>query len=128
MVQGETPDNIREELEALLHDIPRHSIHINQSSPPSESSYSHPLYRLFEATLALHDPKAKLVPFISSGATDSRYFRSGDTVAFGFAPLLVDESFAQHQERMHGHNERISRKDLLFGIRVLYDVVRKYCA
>ena len=67
-----------------------------------------------------------MIPYISSGATDSRFFRNQGTPAFGFAPLLVDGDLSQYQDLIHGHNERISKKNLLFGIKVLYDVVREY--
>jgi len=128
MLPGETSQTIQKEIEKILKGIPGCSIHITQSSTPSESNTSHELFQTFEHSLTLHDPKSKLIPFISSGATDSRFFRNEQTSAFGFAPLLVDGDFAHYQDMVHGHNERISRKNLVFGIKVLYDAVRKYCA
>jgi acetylornithine deacetylase/succinyl-diaminopimelate desuccinylase-like protein len=127
MLPGESPEGIVKELEMILEGIPGFSLHTNQSSAATESSTSHELYRIFEEALHCHDPKAKLVPFISSGATDSRFFRSDDVAAFGFAPLLVNGGLADYQDLLHGHNERISQDNLLFGIKVLFDTVRRYC-
>jgi acetylornithine deacetylase/succinyl-diaminopimelate desuccinylase-like protein len=31
-------------------------------------------------------------------------------------------------DRIHGHDERIALSDIEFGVRVLYDVVKEYCA
>jgi len=127
MLPGESPEGIVREIEAMLKEIPGFSLHTNQSSSPTESSTSHELYRIFEQALCRHDPKAKLIPFISSGATDSRYFRTHGVAAFGFAPFLVQGQLADYQDLLHGHNERISQDNLLFGIRVLFDAVRQYC-
>jgi len=126
ILPGKTPEEIKKEIEALLSDIPRFSIEMIDSSTASESSQRHELYHLCEQSLRRHDPKTKMIPYISSGATDSRFFRNQGTPAFGFAPLLVDGDLSQYQDLVHGHNERISQKNLLFGIKVLYDVVREY--
>ncbi|MFA4911140.1 MAG: M20/M25/M40 family metallo-hydrolase, partial [Desulfobacteria bacterium] len=74
-----------------------------------------------------HDPEARLIPFISSGATDSRFFREKGIAAYGFAPLKIEESLSSHLEKMHGHNERISVESLRYGTRVLYDIVLDFC-
>ena len=127
MLPGESPEEIQKEIEKVLKDVPGCSIQTIQNSIPTESSTSHELFQIFENSLTRYDPKAKLIPFISSGATDSRFFRSKKTPAFGFVPLLVEEDLAHHQDLIHGHNERISQKNLIFGIKVLYDAVRQYC-
>lgn len=128
MVPGEKPEQVKAEMEALLADIPDHRVDVLDASVPSESPLSHPLLSLFEESLRRHDPRAVLVPFVSSGATDSRFFRREDIPAFGFGPLLAEGDYADYHDLLHGHNERISRRNLLFCIKVLYDVVRKYCA
>jgi len=127
MLPGENPERIKKEIETILADIPNCSIQTIQSSTPSESSTSHELFQILERSLTRHDPKAKLIPFISSGATDSRFFRNQGIPAFGFAPLLVEGELADYQDLVHGHNERISQKNLIFGIKVLYDAVREFC-
>jgi len=128
MLPGESPEGILREIETILKDIPGFSLHTNQSSSPTESSTTHELYRIFEQTLSRHDPKAIVLPFISSGATDSRFFRNAGVAAFGFAPLLVNGGLADYQDLLHGHNERISQDNLLFGTKVLFDTVLHYCA
>jgi acetylornithine deacetylase/succinyl-diaminopimelate desuccinylase-like protein len=73
--------------------------------------------------LKKHDPRALLIPYMSSGATDSRFFRERDIVAYG----MQMESSLTSMERMHGHNERIAIQNLLLGIQVLYDTLREFC-
>jgi acetylornithine deacetylase/succinyl-diaminopimelate desuccinylase-like protein len=99
------------------------SIEILHSSIPTASATSTPLYRLFESTLKKHDPKAQLIPYMSSGATDSRFFRERGIVAYG----MQMESSLTSMERMHGHNERIAIENLVLGIQVLYDTLQEFC-
>jgi len=99
------------------------SIEILHSSIPTASATSTALYRLFESMLKKHDPKAQLIPYMSSGATDSRFFRERDIVAYG----MQMESSLSSMERMHGHNERIAIQNLLLGIQVLCDTLREFC-
>ena len=127
IVPGEKPERACEELSTLLQDIPHHDIEIIDSSIPSESPFDHALFPLFAKALKQHDSKAVLVPFVSSGATDSRFFRNKNIPAFGFDPHLVDGDLSDYNNLIHGHNERISRQNLLFGTKVLYEVVKEYC-
>ncbi|HNR13611.1 MAG TPA: M20/M25/M40 family metallo-hydrolase [Thermodesulfobacteriota bacterium] len=127
MVPGEKPEQVQAEMESVLNGISDYRIEVLDSSVPSESPLSHPLLSVFEESLRQHDPRAVLVPFVSSGATDSRFFRAAGIPAFGFGPLLAEGDYADYHDLLHGHNERISRKNLLFAIKVLYDVVRQYC-
>jgi acetylornithine deacetylase/succinyl-diaminopimelate desuccinylase-like protein len=128
ILPGETIEGFKKEIAKILEGIPQYIIEEIQCSTASESDFSHEIVKIFGEALLRHDPKAVVVPFISSGATDSRFFRKGKTVAFGFAPQLVEGDAAHHQDMVHGHNERIAKKDLLFGTKVLFDIVRSYCA
>jgi acetylornithine deacetylase/succinyl-diaminopimelate desuccinylase-like protein len=127
IVPGETPERVLEELHAVLKDVAGFSLEVLHSASPNESSTSHELFPLMERALLRHDPDACFIPFVSSGATDSRYFREHQVPAFGFAPQLIEGELAEHQDMVHGHNERISQKNLTFGIKVLFEVVREYC-
>jgi acetylornithine deacetylase/succinyl-diaminopimelate desuccinylase-like protein len=98
-------------------------VEILHSSHASESPLETPLYRLFENSLKKHDPRAKLVPYMSSGATDSRFFRERGIVAYG----MQMESSLSSMELMHGHNERIAIHNLTTGIKVMYDTVKEFC-
>lgn len=122
-----TPEMIKSEMKSLLSDLRDYDIEILQTSPASESGSDNDLYRSLQKTLEQHDSRAQLIPTMLSGATDSRYFREKGIVAYGFQPMTPMENLADYLSRIHGHDERISTKDLLFGTRVLYDFLKRFC-
>jgi acetylornithine deacetylase/succinyl-diaminopimelate desuccinylase-like protein len=73
------------------------------------------------------DPKAKMIPTMLTGATDSRGFRNRGTIAYGFHPMSPIENLSEFMGRIHGHDERIAIDSLLFGIQVLHKVLRDFC-
>ena len=101
-------------------------IEILQTSPASESPADNALYRALQKTLQRMDPKAKMIPTMLTGATDSRYFREKGTAAYGFQPMAPMDNLSEFLGRVHGHNERISTESLLFGMRVLYEVLKDF--
>jgi acetylornithine deacetylase/succinyl-diaminopimelate desuccinylase-like protein len=62
-----------------------------------------------------------------TGATDSRYFRDKGAAAYGFQAMAPMENLSEYLSRVHGHDERISTESLLFGARVLYEVLKDFC-
>ncbi len=127
ILPGVTPEMIKSEMKNLLSDLRDYDIEILQTSPASESGSDNDLYRRLQKTLEQHDPRAQLIPTMLSGATDSRFFREKGVVAYGFQPMTPMDNLADYLSRIHGHDERISIKDLLFGTRVLYDFLKEFC-
>jgi len=125
MLPGMKPDDIRQTLEEVLtaKGCKNFTIQMLHTSLPSASPMDTPLYRAFENNLRKHDPKAILIPYMSSGATDSRFFREQGITAYG----MQMESSLESMERMHGHNERIAITNLVMGIKVLYDTIKEFC-
>lgn len=80
-----------------------------------------------DKALKLLDPKAKMVPTMLTGATDSRFFREKGMVAYGFQPMTPVDNLSKYLSRVHEHDERISADSLLFGTRVLYQVLKDFC-
>ena len=97
------------------------------NAPPIEASLETDLYRVIEATLRDHDPDGVPVPVMAPFATDAKHTIRLDIPTYGFAPLRVapEERFL---ERFHGVDERVALDALRFGLPVLYDVVRRFCA
>jgi acetylornithine deacetylase/succinyl-diaminopimelate desuccinylase-like protein len=126
MLPGMKPEDIRKTIEEVLtaKGCKNFTIQMLHTSLPSASPMDTPLYQAFENSLKKHDPKALLIPYMSSGATDSRFFREQGIIAYG----MQMESSLESMERMHGHNERISIKNLVMGIKVLYDTIQEFCA
>jgi acetylornithine deacetylase/succinyl-diaminopimelate desuccinylase-like protein len=127
ILPGITPEMVKEEVHHLLFGLRDYEVEILQTSPASESPSGNPLYEAFDRVLKELDPKAKMIPTMLTGATDSRFFRDRGAVAYGFQPMLPTANLAEYLSRVHGHNERISAEDLLFGSKILYRVVKDFC-
>ena len=83
------------------------------------------LWKLFERHLQARVPEGVLLPFLHTVGTDGRFQVKLGTQIYGYTPAL---SPIVEYDRIHGHDERVAISDLEFGVRVLYDVVRDYCA
>ena len=94
---------------------------------PVESPAEGTFWDTLVATLRDHDPEAVPLPVMVPFATDAKATAMVGTPTYGFSPFRLepDERFL---ERFHGVDERISLDALRFGLPVLYDVVRRFCA
>lgn len=63
-----------------------------------------------------------VVPYLSTGATDSARLRRLGVPCYGILPfpMALDD-----ERRMHGHDERIPLDALHFGVRLIHDAVRR---
>ena len=68
-----------------------------------------------------------VVPYMMSGATDAKHLAALGVPTYGFAPLKLPLGF-NYMELFHAHDERTPVAGLGWGVHVLYDVVRAYCA
>jgi acetylornithine deacetylase/succinyl-diaminopimelate desuccinylase-like protein len=104
----------------------RVQVEMIQSSPPSGIA---PLDGLFYQTVcevvANHAPGAGVFPLLMAGATDGRYWRMRGYAAYGFAPIILERDDVN---RVHGIDERISADNLLLGINMTQDIIKKLCA
>jgi acetylornithine deacetylase/succinyl-diaminopimelate desuccinylase-like protein len=71
-----------------------------------------PLYAALEAVARQFHPQASLVPRITAGATDAKFFRQAGTVAYGFGLFSRSISAGEFASRFHGNNERIDVESL----------------
>lgn len=68
------------------------------------------------------DPEITVVPYLSTGGTDSSHLRRIGIDAYGILPFPMQQS---DEERMHGHDERIPVASLHFGTRLIYESIRR---
>jgi acetylornithine deacetylase/succinyl-diaminopimelate desuccinylase-like protein len=94
---------------------------------PTESPADGPLYDLLEQAIRDHDPDGVPLPVMAPFATDAKHTATLGIPTYGFSPLRLaaDEPFL---ERFHGVDERVGLDALRWGLPVLYDVVRRFCA
>jgi acetylornithine deacetylase/succinyl-diaminopimelate desuccinylase-like protein len=95
--------------------------------PPVDAPPSGPLYDLMVATVRDHDPDGIPLPFMVPFATDAKHTATLGIPTYGFSPLRLDPD-EQFLERFHGVDERVGIDALRWGLPVLYDVVRRFCA
>src|SRR5205085_8861760 len=85
-----------------------------------EAPASDPTSEMFNAiAAAAHelDPKIAVVPYLSTGVTDSARLRRLGVKAYGILPFPMVQA---DEERMHGNDERIPLASLHFGTRLIY--------
>jgi carboxypeptidase PM20D1 len=71
------------------------------------------------------DPELTVVPYLSTGGTDSAHLRRIGIDAYGILPFPMEQA---DEERMHGHDERVPVASLHFGTRLIYESVRRVAA
>ncbi|UJR86989.1 M20/M25/M40 family metallo-hydrolase [Sandaracinus amylolyticus] len=86
-----------------------------------------PLYRAIESTLAVHDPGGVPVPYMIPGFTDSFAYARLGAICYGFSPVRLGPEL-EFTKMYHGHDERIPIEGFAWGMRVLYELVRDFCA
>ena len=89
-------------------------------SPPSDSNSA--MFEAIASSAKELDPEMAVVPYLGAGATDSAALRRIGINAYGILPFPMAK---EDEERMHGHDERVSIEGLLFGVRVIYESVRR---
>jgi acetylornithine deacetylase/succinyl-diaminopimelate desuccinylase-like protein len=90
---------------------------------PAVSSMDNALYRSMVDVIHKHYPDANVVPEVSTGFTDSHFFRDLGVASYGFAPFLIPPS---EEGGVHGNNERISVDNVKNGTAIMLDVVRTF--
>ncbi|HEX3264361.1 MAG TPA: M20/M25/M40 family metallo-hydrolase [Candidatus Limnocylindrales bacterium] len=85
------------------------------------------LFPILEAVIRDHDPHGIPVPAMAPFGTDAKHLRDLGVPTFGFSPLRQPPG-ETYIERWHGIDERVSIDGLRWGLPVLYDAVRRFCA
>jgi len=119
---GHSVDKVVNRLRAIVSE-PGVSIEITHRS--EEAPASDPDSEMFTALAeAAHelDPKMAIVPYLSTGVTDSARLRTLGVKAYGVLPFPLAQS---DEERMHGHDERVPLESLYFGTRLIFGAISR---
>jgi acetylornithine deacetylase/succinyl-diaminopimelate desuccinylase-like protein len=117
ILPGETPEGFREKLIQIIDD-PKVTVDLITQSMPSQSDFRTKYFDSLEKAIRAHDPEAIVVPFISPGATDNRFFREKGVLAYGIIPFLIT---MEDLKGLHGKDERIPVSEIERGERILFD-------
>jgi len=66
-------------------------------------------------------PGVTVVPFMSTGATDSRFMRNAGMSMYGVSGIFFEPS----DNRAHGLDERVAKKSLYDGREFMYQMVKQ---
>ncbi|HEU4748804.1 MAG TPA: M20/M25/M40 family metallo-hydrolase [Gemmatimonadaceae bacterium] len=119
---GESIDAVVDRLRAAVN-LPRVTVEITQRG--EEAPASDPDSAMFEAIAATArdlDPNISVVPYLSTGVTDSARLRRIGVQAYGVLPFPMEQS---DEERMHGHDERVPVASLGFGTRLIHGTIAR---
>jgi acetylornithine deacetylase/succinyl-diaminopimelate desuccinylase-like protein len=91
-----------------------------QDSPASD--FHSPMFTAIRESVSALDPSMTVVPYLSTGATDSARLRNWGIQAFGLLPFPMNQD---DEDRMHGNDERVPLASLDFGTRMIYGAVSR---
>jgi acetylornithine deacetylase/succinyl-diaminopimelate desuccinylase-like protein len=91
-----------------------------EEGPPS--SPASPMFAAIDEAVRSLDPSLRTIPYLSTGATDSAALRRIGVKAYGLLPFPLTQ---EDEDRMHGHDERVSITSLDFGLRLAYEIVTR---
>jgi acetylornithine deacetylase/succinyl-diaminopimelate desuccinylase-like protein len=90
-----------------------------------ENPFGGPLVEAMVATLQKHDPGAPVLPYLLAGGTDNKALSTLGIKGYGFAPLQLPADL-DFPAMFHGVDERVPLDALVFGRRVLGDLLLNY--
>ena len=90
-----------------------------------ENPFSGALVDAMVGTLQRHDPEAAVLPYLLSGGTDNKALIKLGIAGYGFAPLQLPPTL-DFPAMFHGVDERVPLDALVFGRRVLADLLLNY--
>ena len=95
---------------------------VDRGEDAPASDIASPMFAAIADAARALNPELVVVPYLSTGATDSAVLRRRGVQAYGILPFPMPQ---EDEDRMHGHDERIPLASLVFGTRVIHDAVRR---
>jgi acetylornithine deacetylase/succinyl-diaminopimelate desuccinylase-like protein len=90
-----------------------------------DNRFEGPLVEAMVEALRAHDPGAPVIPYLLSGGTDNKALSKLGITGYGFAPLQLPAEL-DFPGMFHGVDERVPLDALVFGRRVLGELLRTY--
>ncbi|GAA4481994.1 M20/M25/M40 family metallo-hydrolase [Microbacterium panaciterrae] len=90
-----------------------------------ETPFTGSLVEAMVAALGRHDPGVPVIPYLLGAGTDNKALAFLGITGYGFAPLRLPADL-DFTGMFHGVDERVPVESLVFGQRVLTDLLRTY--
>ena len=121
---GETEADVEAYLgEALGGLAPSVEVTVIQHAPSTASPMNTPLWDSIGRVVGKLTPGAGLVPRMTAGGTDARFFRERGAVAYGFGLFTPSMTASEFAARFHGHDERVDVESLRLTTEMWLEVV-----
>jgi len=119
---GQSVDDVVRRLRAVITEagVTVELTHRGEEAPASDPNSA--MFTAIAETASELDPKIAVVPYLSTGVTDSARLRRLGVQAYGILPFPMPQS---DEERMHGNDERIPLESLHFGVRLIHGAVSR---
>jgi len=126
-VPGENAAEVDAHLRAALGDLySRVEVSAIHDDPSTVSSTNTPMWSTLSQLASEKYPGVRLVPTMTTGGTDSRFYRNKGAVAYGaglFSEHCTMESFSS---RFHGNDERIDIESLALTTQMWLGVAERF--
>ncbi|MCT1476551.1 M20/M25/M40 family metallo-hydrolase [Microbacterium sp. p3-SID336] len=118
-----TEDDVLAELQRIVGDDIRIETVVRDIG--METPFAGELVDAMVAALGRHDPGVPVIPYLLGAGTDNKALASLGITGYGFAPLRLPADL-DFTGMFHGVDERVPVESLVFGQRVLADLLRTY--
>lgn len=123
IVPGEEPEAAADRVRAMVADLDV-SVEVLFAEKPNGSPMG-PLYGAMEAAVLAVHPDATVLPYMCTGFTDSRFFRSIGIPTYGLMPLLLPR---EEHGKIHGVDERIPVAGIGEMTEIVYRLIERWNA
>lgn len=99
---------------------------VGPTQPATINSVENPFWDLVECIMRDMHEGATLIPMLSAGSTDAKFFREKGSYVLGFIPMRLDPNvpYSEMLEMAHGKNERMWIPGISYGIEFLYRLIK----
>ncbi len=119
ILPGHSTEEVRQMIVKVLADEQIAVVEVEPAVAAPASPLDPELMRAVESVSAAMWPGLPVVPTMSSGASDSRYFRNAGIKAYGVSGIFVD----MNDIRAHGKDERLGVRQFYEGVEFLSRLV-----
>ena len=117
---GQSIDSVVRRLQRVVNDTMVTITVTDRGEDSPASDFHSPMFAAIRESVQALDATMTVVPYLSTGATDSARLRAWGMQAFGLLPFPMNQD---DEDRMHGNDERIPLASLDFGTRMIYGAI-----
>jgi acetylornithine deacetylase/succinyl-diaminopimelate desuccinylase-like protein len=126
-VPGEEGPQVRAMLREAIGDLWEHVEILDEDSNPATASKTDaPIFDVMRRVTRKVMKGAEIVPALTVGATDSRFFRRKGVPAYGYSVYSSNIPFGEFMTMFHGRNERIDQESLRLMLDLYEQTAREY--